>query len=777
MNTTNSEKQWLQYFHDAANIRLNIEIIKDDIEFEKSGGRIIYAIDTNVIFLYAEPLRNKVHATTFIDENDKVLQGTVISLANFIFFNGLVSKENDYLLLPTQLKEEFIGCCCKIYDNFVNEDSDAINPTLIERIETLIKQINDNSDNGLLKKNLLSILVNDCPNLVRYLNNEDLTTAKSAIDRLAKLNDHKRVCSIETDALLGDYNPDFKQVKEVAGKLEETLKDIKKQHRKFLINNDANALAQIALINYSLIEAKQKIRLYYITSDEYIYGLYKYDTFNNTVLMNGLASSFSIKDLPYNFIRHPAQYVNCIRFTRDSTLEEKLKMLNKIQKPIDEFLKLFSEIDATSGTESQYLKNLRTLVDENPASEERPMTQKVIDAFKTIDPFAHKYEDLKNQRMELLALRNMSKALDIPEIAEGLAHRLYEVGINELLDERRTETYEKVTKMSLTFGVIGFTADYLEHIQKFNVAVKVGNTPRGPVSLKRSLDLKGGEAFFEKVHRLVGDRKWSELFQLVNPETDYIKHLIYALLAADAGQWHRARVCSWDAINASEDESKSNEAYYLYAVALRHDCRNVDDYNEAFKMREKGLAIWKGRPEYEGCDDLRFESERLALATAYFNYKRFMNRWEAVKNEPSIKQTFIDLHELTRKIINFDESRIIRARIERQAYTNLCCLFIFDLQFSTDRVISDKEGYDDFIALKRLTEKKQPNNEKFRTSYLINFLLAFLDWHFKSDKEKLVAWIDAFDKANEAATKFTIPYEQEKFAYFRSFLIGHQRDQ
>ncbi len=101
----------------------------------------------------------------------------------------------------------------------------------------------------------------------------------------------------------------------------------------------------------------------------------------------------------------------------------------------------------------------------------------------------------------------------------------------------------------------------------------------------------------------------------------YIHYLSVALVAADANEWKEARKYCDVALDL-EKEGKTNEGDYFLAVTLRHSCEDFNDYIKAKDSLNKFKRIWEARYNDERLDH-RFESERLTLATAYFNYERF----------------------------------------------------------------------------------------------------------------------------------------------------------
>lgn len=761
MNTKKSINNWVEYYKNAARVRLDIELIKSDIEFEKNGGHIFYAVDSNILNFFTSPLGQTNKFILFKDEDKELLEGSAISIANLFLTDGLITQKSDCFLLPPEMIGEFISFRAWLSDQLdKDEEQTSTNEKKIEQITNLIDQVNKKPDDKKIQLELINYLVKKCKNLVRYLSGNDYNSHLSAMKRLAKIGKNKSLQGIHTNKKLHLENEN--EVINLADSWIEKFENlIAEQNRVLgcfrkidstLIRNDTRALARASLTNNQLTDGK--IKLHYLTLDDVVSKL--------------------AKEEELNFIRNPRQYIYCIEFSKKHSFQEKLDILNKYQIPLDEFLKPFRTYD--NDDYNLYLRNLKLLSEGK--HDENKNIQVAIDAINGIDLEETKYTELKNNRMELLALSTMT---NLHDKATELAKKLCQKDIHSLLTDRIKDKTEAIEKASLTLGVIGFTATYLNIIDKYYRAQKINDYPRGPVSLRRHDDYENGkDAFFERVHDLAYKKNWLELYQIIEGRTSYIKHLIYALVVADAGEWHRAKVfCEEALIHAKENEE--NEVLYFQAVILRHDCSNYNDYKNAKEKLIKAEEIWNLR--YKNKYDPRFESERLALSTAYFNYDEFMpdeSKWH-LKNEdkevPNFDKTWEGLCKLALEIENKEKQEkentpsIISHRIKRQVYTNKCCLFVFNeyVEKKSSSLSLDNEGKEAYNKLKALTE--EPN---FRKSYLISFLLAFMKWHFdKCNDEEMESRRDAKYETKKASEYHTLPYEIKKFKHFLSILEGN----
>jgi hypothetical protein len=223
------------------------------------------------------------------------------------------------------------------------------------------------------------------------------------------------------------------------------------------------------------------------------------------------------------------------------------------------------------------------------------------------------------------------------------------------------------------------------------------------------------------------------------------------------------------------------------AVALRHSCQNHDDYSLAKEQLLEFKNVWEKRytkdagerrHQNQARPDHRFQSEELALKTAYFNYKRFMDLWVDDDGEkPIFSKTWDELGNLAKEIKNVEKAYVnnkaqhIIERVKRQVYSNQCCLFIFSKYAHDNELVNmkidDAQGKLVYKNLRRLKDE----TSNFRPSYFINFLLAFSAWHFDTETE--ITWQKALEETEIALRCYQIPYEKNKYDHFKGILTAH----
>ncbi len=797
--SNDTSNHWIQYYRNVAEMRLNIEVITDDLNYD---GRILYAVDNDVVIFFADPIGNKQYADeeggVFYNNRNgseelKRFEGLAISLGEFIFLNGLVSNDkNSCLLFPTPMAKEFLGKYEEIlFDARIEKNNVTKDQQMIEELTEVVdncKKIGNES----AKKELVTRLINDYENLVRYLSLYDYSTNIGKMQRFSIIGKKERLRNIETIKGLfipskseitkseehKKWNKWFrKKLKKIEDKKQNAQKkDIysnrdatksnqnkknenEKRDEKNIVN-DINTLSLISILNKSF--KQKKIKILYITGD----GVAKAISNSKAISKEAITSN-----IEYDFLRYPKQFVPFVRFDNKSIVnrDDKLKQLILIKEPVDEFLSLFS-IDGV------YLENLKKVVKKNEDSDN--YIRKVVDPYRNELYTEKRYQELQDNINKLTSSLAVINKRDISYMASNLAKALWnDEDLYKQLQDTQENAFCGVTDTLKTFGTLDKITKQFEKLIGYHESLSLteiekDGIARGPVSLRRSPE-RGGDEFFEEIHDLVYGKQWALLYEKIEKSSLYIHYLSVALVAADANEWKEARK-NCDVALELEKEGKTNEGYYFLAVTLRHSCEDFNDYIKAKDSLNEFKRIWEARYN-EARQDHRFESERLALATAYFNYERFYNDWcknERDPDKPKLRKTWDDLATLAQEIKIKDEEhnepKIVCHRIKRQIYSNQCCLFIIDRYVNKKEMIKGIEGelaYDLLLSLSKTVD--------FRPSYFISFLIAFMAWHISND-DKLI-WEKALKNTVIAFEKSKIPYENQKYTYFKEILTTYGR--
>lgn len=756
---------WAECYRDVARMRLDIEVISDDIEFTKTNDKkILYVVDTNVVCFYADPLKHSDFSRIFADDDDSLLQGLSIALADFIFIKGLFSEEGQALLLPLTMVDEFID----VYDRFL---FDARKEVIKNTSEEKINQINQTLSCLNTTNDIISFLVAKCSDLIKYMSPYDYESNTGAIKRLGKLGMLSRLRNLDPERGFNfldttklnktdEWKSWDRKFKEVVKKDEEENEGNENYKRRLSwhIENDIDTLALISILNKS----NDSIKIVYLSCDK---------------LVHQASRELNDPSLGLDFLRQPYQYIPFIRFDglHKTKQVDRQKNIVRLKLALNDFL------SPLRLNEKEYKNQLYEIVNDWSIAQ----IDSEIFSFRNINITKHYYDDLKNAREELLSLNNLlndNSSYTLHEIAGIITEKLLDgQTLEELLNKRQQEVFGQTTSFFTEIGVGKNFGRYANEIRSYLKGVNnSGDSARGPVTLRRHPN-NNGDDFFEDIHNRVYkkdiDSSWGYLWDKMEGSTLYIRELIIALVAADANEWHQAKLhCE----RALENERRNgNEALYFLAVALRHTCESIDDYLDAKRNLNEFRKTWDRRYGQNGVEkifrpDYRFESEKLSLQTAFFNYKEFQDKtfWDSTKLdvEPDIKVTWKSLILLSNKIDEVGDHElndVVRGRIKRQVFSSKCCLFLVD-QYLVDKKIDEGEGLKAYEELNELAL-----DTEFRSSYFINFLLAFIKWHFKKDD---FTWNNANKMTQKALEKSKIPYEVPKYNRFLKILEDNTKN-
>lgn len=746
--------------------------------FDKVNRNIVFnKLDKLESLIYSDDIKNKLLSNDNVKDTNRHFYEWLV----FILKNKNLYDDND-INIKNDI-ENFIYTCRCIFKLEENINNNEVNAEIINNYNNWKDKDSKLIEEILKKHPYFTLHIESCDNPITF------------IKRITKLGVSSRVRNIDVVREL--YQLDYFSNENYINKIKENediwlkeLKDNKPNRGEKPVNGDAKTLAMLMLINEELeiknqeldkINAKEKfkknngkIKILYISTDAAAYKS-----------ANTLVDSNKIKD---NFLRNPKQYVYFLGFGKKQY--GNLTIIDNLRKPIDDFLKPIA-ISPIKPVREDYTKDYKYQIalddykkkyDEyieiiSGVAKNAPIN--INDSIDALSYIQDQYTNLKVNHEALLILSTMDKRIQINEKKSTLEKLLFDHGICDLIEVKHKESFKYMSTNLESLGALGISAKFEKEVKKYLTSANDGKEvdlyTRGPVTLRRYND----DPIFEQIHEIIWKNDWETLLRLMSQETPYIKRLIMALVAADAGCWRDALVYCKDAL--THEKKKNNEALYFIAVILRHNCNSYYDYLEAQKSLESFKNIWVER--YSGRSDYRYESEKLSLETAYYNYDRFMTTEESAwktdvrTSVPKIKYTWDSLEKLEVDIL--EEERlslntkvlppIVSHRIKRQIYSNMLCLFLFS-QYCGEQEINERDGKNSLKKMEDLIEK----TENFRPSHFIHFLLAYTRWHF--DKRNTEYLKDAINKTNNALNrgKHLIPYEKNKYEKFKEFLVNYE---
>ncbi|TAN67500.1 MAG: hypothetical protein EPN17_11030 [Methylobacter sp.] len=754
-----SELKQIHYYKNIARIRLDLQVVLDDLEYQREGGKIFYAVDNDVIKLYSNPEANSKYARSFDDEDEKDLTPQTYSLAEYIF-EHLTGNLEPLLTLPT-LKNEFTSILEGMWRDATIQD--AKGKSQLSVLEALLAEYVQKPD---LDKLVNGMLLN-CESLCRvlYLDQTSSPDAVFELDRIGYLVNKNRLVNIEILPWL--HKPPtpqslFMESRDWFAKLQKTKPSQHSLHRNI---DDAKSLAYISLVNRSFHESGEQQKLLFLTGDEAIHKI-----FGNVGEEN--------KEIP---VRHPSLYLSFTKLLADSGSKEDLQEnLQEFKQLLDAFLSPFMLI---SGDNDKYISLLTIFL----KNEKKEAFKNLIAALgKEEKDLMVAYGAIKDHRSRLLNIAALSQNIHSKQdklkswlnshINKNTLHTDLVRDIDYLLRDKWDSAYTSLKKIYLGIGTVNMAISVsLDlHDETAKIAMQK-NWQRMPVALV-SFDANGeSDNLFESIRDALYKKNYPRVLRSLEDMGSLGKiYLVSAMIAAEAGAWEKTKEFCENSLEYADDEYTLHEAYYFYAVAIRHSCNSCQEFQRAVSFLEQAINAWeKTHNELDSIAALRFKAEKYAQIMAYYNYKQFLTDWEQC-DEPcekdSLEDAWAGLLNLSETLDNLQSEDEISARLKRQVYTNICSLFLFA------SLINKKNYCVEDVARKHLNNLSTlTKNDKNATSYYIEVIIALSEYALDREYGHKSASNKQYQQLKRTVEKCLsyprlLPYEEAKFNYLLNIL-------
>jgi hypothetical protein len=184
------------YFQEAVTLRLCLESNLADYNFAKSGGRIVYIMDANVVVFFLNPRIEPRHVRLFSGTPAENLAATAIVTAEFLFSRGLAGQSGYPPLLAPSHAEDLWDVCDGILRRSRDTRSSISNLSYSTR-EKLGQLLGDVQQGRIPTQRAAAVLLRDVPEAAAILSDE--LRELSQLLRLSK-NDMIRPLSVHPDA-------------------------------------------------------------------------------------------------------------------------------------------------------------------------------------------------------------------------------------------------------------------------------------------------------------------------------------------------------------------------------------------------------------------------------------------------------------------------------------------------------------------------------------------------------------------------------------------------
>ena len=610
MNLPEQAKMLVQYVEAAQRQLKYIEPRRRDQDFEKKGGTLLYAVDTDIVKLFTSPAEVSVakngregYAQIFPDEPPEISAAIGAALAYFIFFE--LTKNTPLLAIPP-LNEEIRNVYQGVTHDASKEQKRADSQE--QELERLLKEITqDRDDAGTIGK----VLQEKAPDIFRILTKSGYT---QELDRFNELFGSGRLVppgyfleneQSTTDMLKEALAPadqtweSLCEFRDLRNAWDEALREVKSPHRKaFLLYNDATALARLERINERMDE---NTRLILITGDQSLMEAAR--------RIHEKCSHF-FADC---YLRHPRSYL------------ADLLLLKSSNKHVDNDLIGWLEMLRNTLGSDQHV----------PAEKMRIAEQTLRDSPDLLEKFQQKWSDYSRSIM--------LSPVEAETTNNNINSMLWQLLSTKCSDDMYGHLKEELEK------IIGKSRESLiKVITKAGFSLLLHSESRS--QLVRNVPLLRFSSFTKAqdfVKSVVQNGRFPSADEqsLKEPDddpNDYTFYLVYAVLYAYKDMWIFTKKLAEYATQLVDKNRapkiSGREAHYLLSVAIRHTCR----ISKGLAAAQKHLKMAEERVKSESHhdermdEDIRFISEEIAIHLTYRLYEKFQGE-SLPDNIPSLK--------------------------------------------------------------------------------------------------------------------------------------------
>ena len=662
-----------EYLRDAAYQRWLMQPYLYDRGY---SGKIIYAVDNDIIKLFTAPKKNLRYGRILYDEDEGISIGVNKLLANFIFFK-LAQNQKSLLVIPPldqELREIYLAIEHDVneFHDQAGEELKSLRGQLREQTQELL-QIKDSQE----RWNKLGELA---PNLCRIIAGNNTPTEETK--KLSYLLSTKTIASPIVASSSSDYLKEFKDALNRGGRMDDALRinelanywlqSLKKHKNSRIlsirIERDAYALAYLELYNRRL--HGENCKLVMITGDMAMHKA----GMDHALDYSG---NRSFADF---YLRHPRCYL------QESAILARYSGKNHEQKQID----LLQWLDTFLGKfqlGGNYRSNIRKIADASD-DELQSLAESVIEADPCIVDDFHDSWHAYASGVAAQQYHNINKDY-ITRIG-----RITRANINNFLRDMGDELQKNITKVSDDFFYTAMeTGSWLLASSKEPRDLRPRNIP--PVYFNT---LERMQKFVQSLHAFfqVGDyytSKYHSEFANLKKEKagDYMYNMAHALLFAAEGVWRVAAILSkrayYIAGNSENQYISGREAAYLHAAALRLSAKCVSDLAEVGEYLKLAADCHKkdfaNRPGLDAAP-IRFEVESIALQMSEKMFSWLRKNDDSANNTLATAGGISDITKNISKLLDdlYKENikdTLVKLLLERHLLVNLFMSLALDL--------------------------------------------------------------------------------------------------
>jgi hypothetical protein len=758
------------YLQAVANQRRFIQPWLDDLHFIKNGGKVFYAVDSDIVVLYTSPEtqsipssgRKEGYAQIFPDDNNDLSIAIGRALGNHIF-NRLNEKTLPILVIPP-VDSEIRNVYAAIARG-AEKEKERANTEVLE-IRTKLSLLGEELNDEILLAKLKEI----APHVMRILSGSGKIAEFRHFNYLLANTKITPPEFLLKQNLIDDEKIRYAltPVKDINGWLrfsrlfsrwQKLVNETKSpQKSPEAVEIDAKVLAKVEWINHRM--DPQMHRLVYITGDMSLHAAAR--------MHEGYQENES-HTFARLYLRHPRAFLaehNILSMPKGTG---SVTNGNPFVESLDTFLAKFQ-----LGSTENNVKALDDLVHKKPADLAK-MVKPVLDENPD---FPQRFKESWKEYTNHLIMTYESPQAQEEEIHRDLKALKNDLGkliarvddkLTEKLQESWNEFFSAVTAggYSLLFVKQHTLQPHCAPLLLFN---SLKRTQKVVIRILTSHEpgKLGTQDYKDAINEL-----------MVEDSSGYSFYLAYALLFAQMNAWHIATIMTTRAIDIARSCELANitgrEAYYLRAVALRHSAHSIGDLANVQSLITKAEECLEedrrrrdaGLPGGEE----RFNAERLAINLSY-NLFHILNAEALPDNVPNLEQ----MHEMIEHELNqlgtMKKDDQLKQNVERSLLTMM--FMILFLQWEKKKSSSEQESMRCYIDQFR---KNLKTDNSSKISFLVEVISRMVDWWTageKLERKKLRKEIQELLSDYSIQNHLLFPYDEKLYRFFRKIVESQQ---
>ena len=740
------------------------------MDFQQSGGKVVYSIDTDIFYLYIDPVGTERYTHVFESDSAGLRTALAKRIPEFIF-HSLRDKVPITILPPHQreVANMFfeLGASAGTEQGNVQKELDELSES-ISAVQEELRVAETDADR-------VDILLRHTPSLRNFLFGFDSPSVK--LSRLADLLDRIRLQAIDelTDSRLEAVSEylslprtiaDFIDYDLLCDAWEGRLRDTKPEDvREQALVADCEALARVELLN----QAASDLRVLHITGDQAVFRAARDYTLS--------AHDQSFADLclrdPRCFLAEPE-----VLFPEEKRGSHSR---NELMNWLDVFLDNF-------GTQPDLARSAlekKAVLESNMYDAlGRDVQTRYADAVRDFDEGWVRFSEAVvldssdvtrgegsplDQLVDVLG-EDQGIGLAAADFGRSLARVLGD--LKKIVDDRVDETWRNCFDAATRVG--------FQLVQPLDGETLPARYPP-PIMFDGFADVA---EFFSRMLRNAGSYGHEQIIETFANADSYVFYLVFGGLFGAQGKWLTAAMLAGRAIatvksgsrTVREERITGREAYYLRSIARRLTARSVEDLRNArqdLEAAQRALESDRRRGGAKSVTSLRFDAEEIAFRMSRYLLMRFGDAADGSVGE--LGDWRGDVAKLLDRVDDELEDDSVRERVRVALLVNYLMAAMTSMQGKEGCSEDDGKETDVLKELREMSRREHIGGD----SYLVRAVVLAAGAVYESPKgggrRRAVAAIKEHF-ADWRSNVITV-YDEARFRYLRDLALEYLVDQ